>query len=98
MEVRAESLSGGLVLSRDASMLTEGELSKAEHVAIVPGSTSIHKAPGSRNFNGTEVSGTILGLIYAPFETTPDRVVAVSTNGSYYRHCCRTQRIRCTVN
>src|SRR3990172_9485619 len=84
MEVRAEPLSGGLVLSRDASMLTEGELSEAEHIALVPGSTSIHKAPGSRNFNGTAVPGTILGLAYAPFETDPDRLVAVSTDGSYY--------------
>lgn len=82
MPGQIEFLNGGLVTSRDASLLAPGELSVAEDVALLPGSPSIHKAPGRRAFNTTALS-PIKGLAYAAFDATPD-LLAAAAGGSFY--------------
>lgn len=76
-----EPLGGGLVLSRDASLLQDGELSLANDVHVKPGSPSLHKVPGRTAFNSTGLTAPT-GLAYAPFETEDDRIIVVD-GGSY---------------
>jgi hypothetical protein len=75
-----EPLSGGLVTSRDPSLLQPGELSVAEDVILLPASPSIQKAYGRTGFANL---ANVSGLAYADFDSEPDRLVAVA-DGSYY--------------
>jgi len=76
-----EPLSGGLVTSRDASLLQPGELSVAEDVMLLPSSPSLRKAYGRTAFGDSPVQ--IDGVTYADFDTADDKVVIVGDE-SYY--------------
>lgn len=80
-EPKVEPLGGGLVLSRDASLLQEGEVQVAEDVMLKPGSPSLHKVRGRVTFND-DFSTTVDGLGYAPFESDPHQLVAID-EGEY---------------
>ena len=76
-----ELLSGGLVTSRDASLLAPGEVTRAEDVMLLPGSLSVQKAYGRTLLSAAPA--TIDGLTYCSFDSTADKLVAVA-NGTYY--------------
>ena len=54
MPVKTIDMSGGLVDSKDPSLLAEGELSRADDIVYRPNDPAIHKAPGRKNFNPTQ--------------------------------------------
>ena len=83
MPARPEPVHGGLVTSRDASLLEPGELQVAEDVVLLPGSPTLQKAPGRRVFNAIS-PGTIDGIAYCDFDSVADKVVVVA-GGTYHR-------------
>lgn len=78
-----EPLNGGLVTSKDASLLQAGELSVAEHVMLLPASQTLQKAFGRNQFNGTELPSSITGITYCDFASANDQLVVVANN-TYY--------------
>lgn len=80
-EPKVEPLGGGLVLSRDPSLLQEGELQVAEDVMLKPGSPSLFKVRGRVAFNDVSPAG-IDALGYAPFEGDPHQLVLLD-GGEY---------------
>lgn len=69
-----EPVGGGLVVTRDASLLNQGELTVAEDVHYRPGSPSLYSAPGREKMSG-DVGGEITGLVYCGFDEAEDRLV-----------------------
>lgn len=80
-EPKVEPLGGGLVLSRDPSLLGEGEVQVAEDVMLKPGSTSLFKVRGRTVFNDN-LPETIDALGYAPFESDQHQLVILD-QGTY---------------
>jgi hypothetical protein len=76
----AELINGGLVTSRDASLLQPGELSDARDVYAMPGSPSLRKTLGRDTFSSN--CSNITGLGYANFHSAADRLVVVD-GGNY---------------
>lgn len=76
-------LNGGLVTSKDPSLLDEGELARADDSEYKPNDPGIWKIPGRTAFNSTGVTGAIVGARYLEFEGADDvLVVSHSTNYS----------------
>ncbi len=73
-----EPVSGGLVTSRDPSLLQPGELQDAQNVMLKPASVALTKVPGRRTFGSLAVEG----LAYCAFDGAVDRLAAVS-GGNY---------------
>ncbi len=63
-----EPLNGGLVTSRDPSLLGKGELAQCDNGCYVAYSQSVHLAPSRANWV-TGLSGAVTGLAYCPFDT-----------------------------
>lgn len=76
------SVSGGLVTSRDPSLLSPGELSKADDVEYRPSDPGLWKLAGRQPFN-TVTEPSIVGARYLEFDGGTD-LIAIH-NGSAYR-------------
>src|SRR5467141_3971247 len=66
-------LNNGLVTSRQASLLTEGELTRADDSRYRPSDPALYRAWGRTkyiNSNGQIAGGNgkVIGLVYCPFE------------------------------
>lgn len=77
-----EPVSGGLVTARDASLLSPGELTEARDLCYIPGSPSLHRAPGRALYSPVPLTSPA-GLAYCGFDQDPDRLVALA-NGVLY--------------
>jgi len=67
-QLLVEPLSGGLVTSRDVSLLNPGELTQTDNAAYKPGSQNIHKAPSNILFSNAPFGDSVTGLRYAAFD------------------------------
>ena len=77
-------VSGGLVTSKDESLLVDGELSRADDAYYKPNNPSIWKVPGRSPFNATLEGAGIKGTRYLEFDGD-SKDVLVSHVGTTYR-------------
>lgn len=75
--IKAISLSAGLVTSRHASMLEEGELVVAQDTQYLPNDPGLYRAWGRTRYidSGNQIggsSGKIKGVAYCPFDPNSD--------------------------
>jgi len=82
--IRTIPVSGGLVTSRDASLLADGELSVAEDMFYKPNDPAAHKVPGRTIFNITAEAQRITGARYLEFDGVSVDVF-LTQMGSDYR-------------
>ena len=79
MDQHIEPLGGGLVTSRDPSLLAEGELQRADNCIYKPNDPALYRALGRSKLNATAISGGITGLKYCAFDAPdPDLLIAQS--------------------
>jgi len=69
-------VSGGLVTSRDASLLAEGELQRAEDCEYQANDPAAWKVSGRQSANATAESSDISGLAYLEFDGAADKLIA----------------------
>lgn len=81
--LQVESLAGGLVTSRDATLLEPGELSGCDNAIYKPNSQAIHRSQGWTEFNGTAISANIVGLEAAVFHNGA-RFLIAQAGSAYY--------------
>lgn len=82
MPIRRIFLSGGLVTSKDPSMLADGELTRADNCEYRPNDPAIWKVKGRAAFNATPESSPIDGGRYLEFEGATD-LFATMVGGDY---------------
>lgn len=84
MAQHIEPLSGGLVTSRDASLLAEGELQQCDDCMYRPNDTALHRALGRIRLNSTAMSA-VTGLRYCAFDSPDPDVLVAQTSTAYLR-------------
>lgn len=75
------NVNGGLVTSKDPSLLADGELTQADNVYYKPNSPSLWKLLGRSVFNPTKSSGSITGLRYLEFDGTATDSLLIQVGG-----------------
>lgn len=84
MAQHIEPLSGGLVTSRDPSLLGEGELQKAEDCMYLPNDPAIYGALGRSQLNAASL-GPITGLKFCAFDSPDADLLVAQANSTYIR-------------
>lgn len=84
MPIRRILLNGGLVTSRDPSMLGDGELSQAQNCEYRPGDPAVWKVKGRSMFNADAEAAPIAGARYLEFEGATD-LFAAMVGGAYLK-------------
>ena len=85
MATRTIPVNGGLVNSRDESLLEIGELSRADDSEYLPNDPSLHKVSGHTAFNSTAEAGPIKGVAYLEFESSGSTDVLLAHATTTYR-------------
>ena len=83
MPIKILSFSGGLVDAKDASLLAEDELSRADDIVYKPNDPAVHKAPGRSDFNTTAESSAIKGAAFLEFDGTIQDVFVDHVGAGY---------------
>lgn len=68
MPIRPIPVSGGLVTSKDPSLLAEGELARADDAEYLPNNPGLWKVKGRTAFNSSAESSAILGGRFLQFD------------------------------
>ena len=83
MPIELIPLSGGLVTSKDPSLLAKGELTRADDAEYLPNDPGIWKVKGRSAFNSSPEASSVLGGRYLEFEGGTDLIVTAV--GTTYR-------------
>lgn len=82
MAQHTEPLNQGLVTARDASLLEQGELQRADDLMYRPASQSLHRVPGRIQFSSAGLTD-LKGVAYCGFDGTDDQVVVLASETLY---------------
>lgn len=79
-----EPFSGGLVTSRDASTLNEGELQQAAEAIYRPNDIAVYKVRGRTKYDATALASAIKGLRLLEYDDSSNKLIAYA-GSMYYR-------------